>query len=72
MATAFLSLPPDLRIEHHGSIVLPVPVSDVRDQWLDAHIQAEAFRLAGAVASEPCYVSDIVFGARADGLRVAR
>jgi hypothetical protein len=62
----------DILIENHGSILLLRPTSSSGLDWLEANIQPDAVTFGDAVVCEPRYVSDIVRGARADGLAVAR
>jgi hypothetical protein len=61
----------DIQVENHGSIFLLRPMSSPGQDWLEANIQPDAQMFGNAVACEPRYVSDIVRGARVDGLAVA-
>jgi hypothetical protein len=61
----------DILIENHGSLFLLRPISSIGHDWLDANIQPDALKFDGGVVCEPRYVSDIVLGARTDGLGVA-
>ena len=61
----------DIRVENHGSIILLRPLTPAGSGWLDENIGPDAPSFGLAIACEPRYVSDIIDGARADGLEVA-
>jgi hypothetical protein len=66
-----LQPPPDILVENHGSIFLLRPVSFAAQSWLQENVIGEETQMFGnAVVCEPRYVTDIVFGARAEGLLV--
>jgi hypothetical protein len=59
----------DILVENHGSIWLLRPTSSVGQEWLEENVIGQETQLFGnAVACEPRYVADIVFGARGQGL----
>ena len=62
---------PDILIENYNSVFLLRPASPIGETWLQENVIGDETQLFGnAVACEPRYVSDIVFGARGDGLLV--
>ena len=68
-----LQPPADILVENHGSVFLLRPTSPVGQAWLQENVIGEKTQLFGnAVVCEPRFVSDIVFGARGEGLVVAR
>lgn len=61
----------DIRVDHHGSIAIIVPVSPAGQAWLDEHITDEEVQYwASGVVCEPRYVSHILDGMTADGLLI--
>ena len=61
----------DISVENHGSVFLISPQTTKGEHWISENVNAEPRQYFGrAVACEPRYVSDIVRGAIADGLRV--
>lgn len=61
---------PDIRIEHHGSIVLLRPVSANGTEWLAEHLPEDAQNWGEAKVCEPRYVQPILDGMMHDGLVV--
>jgi hypothetical protein len=63
----------NFRIEHHGSIVLIVPLCASARDWLDEHIGKDNGYQPyyPTVVIEPRYLAQIIAGIRRDGL-VAR
>ena len=64
--------PTDILIQDHGSVVLLVPETDAGRAWVEENIGREnGFQpFWPTVLAEPRYVTEIVLGARRDGLRV--
>jgi hypothetical protein len=60
----------DIQVEHHGSLFLLRPLSDVANDWLTEHTPDDAQWFGGALVVEHRYVEDIVMGAREEGLEV--
>ena len=66
-----LQPPPDISVEHHGSIFLLRPITPIGQLWLQDNVIGEETQVFGnAVVCEPRFVADIVFGARGEGLVV--
>ena len=63
----------DIRVEHHGSVVIIRGVTDAGHAWVEEHISDEGYQPIGLGArlAEPRYVADVVEGAIADGLTVS-
>ncbi len=64
--------PPDILIQDHGSVVLLVPETDAGRAWVEHNIGRDNGYQPywPTVLAEPRYVTDIVLGARRDGLQV--
>lgn len=63
----------DVTVEHHGSIVLLKPQTDVGRAWLEDNIGPDNGYQPywpGSVVVEPRYVVDIIYGLQNDGLEV--
>lgn len=58
----------DFTVENHGSIVLLRPNTEAAREWLDEHISDDAQTFGNAIAIEPRYVGDILYGIEGDGL----
>ena len=58
----------DLYVQNEGTIFLLHPVSASGHSWCEENLDQEAQRLGKAYAVEHRYISDIVDGARRDGL----
>lgn len=58
----------DYTVTNHGSIVLIAPHSQAADEWLDENIGDDAMWFGGALAVEPRYVGDILYGMQEAGL----
>ena len=66
-----LQPPPDISVEHHGSIFLLRPTSSVGEAWLKENVICNETQIFGnAIVCEPRFVAEIVFGARGEGLVV--
>jgi hypothetical protein len=65
---------PDILVENHGSVVLLRPATPTGRAWLEANCDRSGYQpfLGGTLLCEPRYVRDIVEGAIAAGLAVAR
>ena len=65
-------MPPDFRVENHGSIVLLRPLTPSAASWVEGHIgQENGFQpYFPTVVVEPRYIADIVEGIQGDGLAV--
>jgi hypothetical protein len=62
---------PDLLVENHGSIFLLRPITSVGQDWLKKNVIGEETQAFGnAVGCEPRFVTNIVIGARGEGLVV--
>jgi len=62
---------PDILVENHGSIFLLRPITSVGQDWLKENVIGEETQAFGnAVACEPRFVTNIVIGARGEGLVV--
>jgi len=59
-----------VRIENHGSIVLLRPLDDDCRTWLLSHTDGSWF--GDALAVEPRYVMDLLFGMAEEGIDVER
>lgn len=63
----------DLDYENHGSIVLVRPTSDAGRAWIDENTETEGWQwIGGALAVEPRYAGDLLFGAQSEGLELAQ
>jgi hypothetical protein len=60
----------DLLVHGHGPIYLLRPTSRRGRRWVDVRIAADRTEWAAAIVVEHCFISDIVHGALARGLRV--
>jgi hypothetical protein len=62
---------PDFVLQNHFSLVLLIPQTDEARAWVEENIPDEVPRWCGAVAIEPRYVENVVWGINGDGLTVA-
>jgi hypothetical protein len=64
----------DILVENHGSIVLLRPATPAGREWPEANCDRSGYQpfAGGTLLCEPRYGRDIVEGAIADGLAVAR
>ena len=60
----------DFTVSGGGSLYLLCPHTDAARTWLDEHVGEDAQYLGPNLAVEHRYISDIVEGARGDGLVV--
>lgn len=61
----------DARFHNHGSLIGIVPITQAGQNWIDEHVEAEAYMWLGPVLySEPRYAYDIANAMRADGLTI--
>jgi hypothetical protein len=60
----------DIAVEYHGSLYLLQPLTEHASDWLHEHVAENAQWFISALVVEPKYVSDILRGGIADGLRV--
>lgn len=61
---------PDLKVTGGGSIFLLRGVTARGREWIDQNISQDRTEFGGAIVVEHRYITDIVIGARRDGLRV--
>jgi hypothetical protein len=61
----------DIAVANEGSIALVWPLSTVGLQWIEQNVDGEALWFGGALAVEPRYLDDLVYGMECDGLEIA-
>ena len=62
---------PDFRISDHGNVFLLHPLTPSADEWVQEHINAEAWqRMGKAIAVDHRYITDIAEGIVNDGLSI--
>ncbi len=59
---------PDLEFCNVGPFVTCVPMTDAGRDWIAENVGDDVTTYGAAICIEPRYLSDIVLGARADGL----
>lgn len=69
-ATQARALGYDILAADHGSIWLVEPVTSEAAEWITEHVDATLPMFGRAITVEPRYVSDILFAAEQDGLKV--
>ena len=62
--------PPDFTVEDHFSIFLLTPHTQAAKDWMAEFLPEDAQTWGNSVVVEHRFISDVVFGARRDGLRV--
>lgn len=67
---AVLPTPPDFIVSDEGSIFILMPLTPAAREWVADFLPQDPMRWAGGVVVEHRYISDIVSGARRDGLVV--
>ena len=61
----------DIRFDHHGSVVLAVPLTPAGREWLETNVSAQSWQWFGVgLAIEPRYAGALLEGALDDGLGV--
>jgi hypothetical protein len=60
----------DFEVSCHGTIFIFTPLTPAARDWVAEFLPEDAQRWAGGVAIEHRYISDVVKGARRDGLMV--
>jgi hypothetical protein len=72
-----LERPADVRVEHHGTVLVLVPISDEATAWIESNIGSDAALYNGglqpiwpAVVVEFHYAVSIISRIKADGLKV--
>jgi hypothetical protein len=60
----------DIKVENHFSLYILQDLTPTGKAWLDEHIPEDTLTWGGGIVVEPRYVSDIVQGMIADGLKV--
>lgn len=61
----------DARFHNHGSLIGIVPITMAAQDWIDEHVEAEAYMWMGPVLyAEPRYAHDLANAMIADGLTV--
>ena len=63
-------MPTDLLVRNEGTIFLLTPVSDNGKAWVEEHVSDDHQEWCGAIVVEHRYITDIVAGAQADGLKI--
>jgi hypothetical protein len=63
---------PDMRLSHHGTVVLFHPLTDSARDWMREHCPADCDHtyFGSALVVEPRYVESVLFHAGEDGLLV--
>lgn len=61
---------PDVAVSCHGSIYIFTPLTPAARDWVAEFLPEDAQQWAGGTVIEHRYISDVVFGARHDGLSV--
>ncbi len=62
---------PDIRIEHHGSIIVFQPLTDAARDWIDEHVQTEPYQWMGTgLCVETRYAGDLASGMQDAGLQI--
>lgn len=61
---------PDFEVQHEGTIVLLHPLTDTGAKWISEHTDPDNRQFFGqALVVEHRYISDLLMGIEADGLR---
>lgn len=62
---------PDIRVEHHGSIILLKPQHDQAESWLRENTDDEAIWMAGKLVVEPRFAEGLINAAAEAGFEVS-
>ena len=60
----------DFEVSNHGTIFIFTPLTPAAREWVAEFLPQDAQQWAGGVVIEHRYISDVVAGARRDGLEV--